>query len=130
MFKSLSNEKDFLPVTERRKSIRKSLNLSASVLENKFVVFIRGTERRNLNLAVYQKQGILLQFLREEFSDPRLSYFVDPKTRKEVDYNTLWDLDTVLVLEDADNMNAMIYAYEKGDSTFCITNQKNANSNQ
>ncbi|EFC42613.1 predicted protein [Naegleria gruberi] len=133
MFISTSTENDFVPQTERRKSLRKSLRLSVnlsnsgSAFEDKLLIFIRGKQQRNISLGVYPKQGLLLQVLREEFSDNRLSYFYDPVERKELDYNGLWETTTktILVLEDGDDVNAHVYAFQKGDSTFGIhhTNQ-------
>ena len=132
IFTAISSEtttNDFVPQTEKRKSLRqslrKSLNLTSSLtLEDKVVTFIRGKQVRHISLAIYPKQGILLQFLREEFGNQRLSYFLDPNTKKEVDYNGLWELisNVILVMEDGDDVNAVVYAYEKGDNTFSITN--------
>ena len=116
----------YVPQTERRKSLRKSLRLGNSGLnlEDKIITFTRGKAERNISLGVYPKQGLLLQVLREEFGNTKLSYFYDPVERKEIDYNGLWETQqkVILVLEDGDDINAMVYSYQKGDSTFGIAN--------
>ena len=88
--------------------------MALNIKIDKTVTFIRGAERRLISLGTYPKLGLLLQVLREEFKDERLSYFLNPETRKELDYNDLWELkDTlVLVLEDADNVNNAVKEFE------------------
>jgi len=110
----------------------KRLTVNASSEEaNKIVTFVRGDEKRQICLNIYPKLGLLLRVLREEFKDERLSYFLNPKTRKELDYNDLWELEeaepTILVMEDGDNVNAIVYEFEKGDSFICRPMSKGAN---
>ncbi|KAG2386471.1 hypothetical protein C9374_002215 [Naegleria lovaniensis] len=117
MFKSLefSNQtSDFQLPRERPSSTRSSWGFrSSSNLKEKTVKFVRRDDYRHLNLSIYPKTGLLLRVLREEFEDDRLSYFLDPVTKKEVSYEDLSKLEVVLVLEDADVVEYMVHCYNK-----------------
>ncbi|KAF0975961.1 hypothetical protein FDP41_005288 [Naegleria fowleri] len=117
MFESFDSSvaaSDFQLPRERPSSTRSSWGLRSSTnLKEKTVKFVRGEVFRHLNLSIYTKTGLLLQVLREEFEDERLSYLLDPLTKKEVSYEELFKLEAVLVLEDADDADYMVHCYLK-----------------
>ncbi|KAF0985057.1 hypothetical protein FDP41_000096 [Naegleria fowleri] len=118
MFKSLefSGNNDFQLPKERPQS-RSSWGLRSSTsLRDKTVKFMRRDDYRILNLGIYRKTAQLLKVLREEFENERLTYFLNPETKKEVCYEELFNLDVVLVLEDADVVEYMIHYYKKSTS--------------
>lgn len=91
------------------------------VKKARVITFIRGSEFRNVNISQFPKRGLLLQHLRQLFSDSQLSFFVEPSSGEEVENfkDLKKSVTTVLVLDDSEDVEYVLYRYQKEHRRLC-----------